>query len=122
MQTHKLKETNRLLDRWVPTAGTCVQIFNKEEGWIGHRLNILSIRVWRNQCALVARTGGDWITLGAARSLPVQVPRNAEELARAARDPLLITAYQYMAEYPDSDLAALLSQAEDFDSVLARPH
>src|SRR3569832_2077929 len=53
-------------------------IKNKEERWIGHRLNILGIRVYRGACFLVARTDDAWMTLGPSRRLPVQVPRNAE--------------------------------------------
>jgi hypothetical protein len=93
-------------------------IINKEEGWIGHRLNILRIRVWADKCQLVARSGNRWITLGPQRALPVEVPNNPEELARAASDPLLLTAYQYVTECPGSDLAELLAQRKDFKAVL----
>ena len=95
-------------------------IFNKEEGWIGHRLNILGIRVWPDKCQLVARAGDHWVPLGPTRVLPVEVPRNVEELARMARDPLLITAYQYVAEHPGSDLSDLLAQRKDFQAALNR--
>src|SRR5256885_1169101 len=99
--------------------GECVLVINKQEGWIGHRLNILGVRVWGDStCQLVARTEGGWLPLGPPRSLPVAVPTNAEQLLNAAHDPLLITAYQYMAEYPHSDLAALLSKRKDFHTVL----
>ena len=98
--------------------GACVLIINKEEGWIGHRLNILGVRVWGDKCQLVAKTDREWMTLGPPRRLPIEVPRNADDLTRAAHDPLLITAYQYMAEYPHSALAALLSKTKDFDTVL----
>ena len=95
-----------------------MRIIDKQEGWIGHRLNLLGIRVYRDRCQLVAKTGDKWMTLGPSRSLPVAVPRNAEELASAASDPLLITAYQYMGECPDSDLAYLLAQTKNVDDVL----
>jgi hypothetical protein len=91
---------------------------NKEEGWIGHRLNRIGIRVWRDKCQLVAKPEGDWVTIGPTRSLPLHVPKNAAELDSIAHDPLLLTAYQLIADNPDSDLAALLSQQIDFDSVL----
>lgn len=94
-------------------------VISKEEGWIGFRLNILGVRVWgNNTCNLVARTGTEWMILGPARDLPLEVPRDAEELSNAAHDPLLITAYQYMETYPDADLAALLSKTKDFDTVM----
>jgi hypothetical protein len=85
-----------------------VIVINREEGWIGHRLNILGVRVWADKCQLIARSGAEWLTLGPPKPLPIQVPANAEELSRAARDPLLITAYQILAEHPGSKLAALL--------------
>ena len=94
-------------------------IINKEEGWIGYRLNILGVRVWSDStCQLVAKSGGEWRTMGPARGLPVAVPTNAAELLSAVNDPLLLTAYQYMAEYPESDLAGLLSKRMDFETVL----
>jgi hypothetical protein len=95
-----------------------VLVINKQEGWIGHRLNILGIRVWADNCRLVAQTGGEWIVLGPPRLLPLKVPTNVEELARAAHDPLLITAYQYVTENPGTDLADLLAQRKDFQTAL----
>jgi hypothetical protein len=96
-----------------------VPFINRDEGWIGYRLNILGIRVWPDKCQLVAKSGTEWVTLGPPRPLPVQVPRNAEELARAAYDPLLLTAYQYIAGTPDSDLAEMLAQRKGFATALA---
>lgn len=93
-------------------------VIDRKEKWIGHRLNILGVRVADDHCQLVAKAGKDWITMGITRALPIRVPVTAEELLSAANDPLLITAYQYMAEYPDSNLARLLSKELDFDSVL----
>jgi len=92
-------------------------VINREEGWIGHRLTQLGIRAWPDRCQLVAKTGDEWMTLGPARKLPVKVPANADELRQAANDPLLITAYQYMDQYPGADLAALLAQKKDFALV-----
>lgn len=86
--------------------------------WIGYRLHIIGIRVWRDSCQLVAKSGSEWITLGSQRDLPVQVPRNAEELKAAASDPLVLTAYQYMTEHPESDLADLLAKRKDFEAAL----
>jgi hypothetical protein len=96
----------------------CVRIVNRNGRWIGHRLNILGIRVWENACQLVARNGTEWITLGPPRDLPVQVPRNAEELRSAASDPLRLTAYQYVTEHPGSDLAELLAKGKDFETAM----
>jgi len=70
-----------------------VLVINKEEGWIGHRLNILGVRVWADRCQLVATIDGGWMTLGAPRYLPLEIPKNAEDLVTAAHDPLLMTAY-----------------------------
>ena len=62
--------------------------------WIGCRLHIIGIRVWRDSCQLAAKSGSEWITLSSQRDLPVQVSRNAEELKAAASDPLGLTVYQ----------------------------
>jgi hypothetical protein len=95
-----------------------VRIVNRSGRWIGHRLNILGIRVWGDACQLVARNGTEWIPLGPPRELPVQIPRNAEELRAAASDPLRLTAYQYVTEHPGSDLAELLAKRKDFETAL----
>ena len=95
-----------------------VRVVNRNARWIGHRLNILGLRVWEDACQLVARNGNDWITLGPARDLPVQIPRNAEELRAAASDPLSLTAYQYVTEHPESDLRELLAKTKDFETAL----
>ena len=47
-----------------------------------------------------------------------KVPCNAEELRAAASDALLLTAYQYMTEHPESDLAELLVKRKDFETAL----
>lgn len=85
---------------------------------IDYRLNILGIRVWENACQLIARSGKDWTSLGPRWDLPVHVPGNDEELKGAIADTLRLTAYQYHAERPGSDLAAVLSKAKMFESAL----
>jgi hypothetical protein len=85
---------------------------------IDYRLNILGIRVWENACQLIARSGGEWSALGPRWDLPVHVPRNADELKDAVADTLRLTAYQYNAERPGSDLVEVLSKARNFESAL----
>ena len=47
-----------------------MKVVNRAEGWIGYRSNILGIRVWENDCQLVAKIGGDkWETIGPRRTL-----------------------------------------------------
>ncbi len=58
------------------------------------------------------------MTLGQMRNLPVQISQTAEELKEAAGDPLRITAYQYVSEHGDSDLADLLAKRKDFESAM----
>lgn len=95
-----------------------MRVANRSERWIGYRLNQLGIRVWQNACQLVARNGNEWITLGPPRTLPIQVPRSAEELKAAGSDPLRLTAYQYLTELPGSDLEELLATRKDFDTAM----
>src|SRR6185312_8063954 len=98
-----------------------VTVINREEGWVGHRLTQLGIRVWPDRCQLVAKSGEQWMTLGPPRKLPLKVPGNPAELVSAANDPLLITAYQYMGEYPGADLALLLARKKDFALAMNPP-
>ena len=95
-------------------------VINREEGWIGHRLTRLGIRVWADRCQLVAKSGEEWMTLGPPRDLPVKIPATEAELLAAADDPLLITAYQYMGEHPGADLAALLAGKTNFSEAVNR--
>jgi hypothetical protein len=81
-------------------------------------LNILGIRVWEHSCQLIARTGENWSTIGPRWDLPVQVPKGGEELKAAAAEPLRLTAYQYCAECPGSDLAEVLSETKDWAAAL----
>jgi hypothetical protein len=86
--------------------------------WIDYRLNILGIRVWENSCQLVAKGAGEWSTIGPRWDLPVQVPRNPEEVKAAALDTLRLTAYQYVTEHKVSDLADVLAKQKDFEMAM----
>lgn len=86
--------------------------------FIDYRLNILGIRVWENSCQLISRSGEEWTTIGPRWDLPMHVPQNSEELRAAAAEPLRLTAYQYCADSPGSDLARMLSQVEDFSVAM----
>jgi hypothetical protein len=85
---------------------------------IDYRLNILGIRVWEDACQRISRSGQEWGTMGPRRDLPVHVPQNADELKTAAADTLRLTAYQYNAERPGSDLVEVLGKTKDFESAL----
>ena len=85
--------------------------------FLDYRLNILGIRVWEHSCQLIARSGKEWGTIGPRLDLPVYVPKDAEELKTAAAEPLRLTAYQYCAECPGSDLAEVLSETKDFSEA-----
>jgi hypothetical protein len=95
-----------------------MKVVNRNERWIGYRLNILGIRVFEDACQLVAKSGEKWVTLGHRCDLPVNVPQNADELKEAAADPLRLTAYQYVSEHRDNELADLLAGRKDFDSAM----
>lgn len=96
-----------------------MKVVNLAERWIGYRLNILGIRVWKENCQLVAKISGDrWETIGPRRTLPVHIPQNVEQFKDAATDSLRITAYQYAAFPNKSDLVEVLSQQKDFEAAL----
>jgi hypothetical protein len=94
-----------------------MKVRNNSAGFIGYRLNILGIRVWENACQLVAKTPQGWTTLGGKRSLPIQIPRTADELQAASNDPLLLQAYQYESAFPASDLRDVLAKKKAFQSA-----
>ena len=50
--------------------------------------------------------------------MPVHVSQNVEELKTASADTLRLTAYQYNAERPGSDLVEVLSKTKNCDSAL----
>ena len=93
------------------------QILDSASRCIDYRLNILGIRVGDNYCQLIAKCYGAWTPFGPRRSLPVKIPATPAELQDAASDVLRMTAYQYQAERPKSDLAAVLSQTRSFEAA-----
>ena len=94
-----------------------MRVVDREKKWIGFRLNLLGVRVWKDgRCQLVARNrDGRWDTLGPSRRLPVHIP---DDVAVIGTDTLLLTAYQYEHEKPGSDLRALLEQSSDFEDAV----
>ena len=48
----------------------------------------------------------------------MHVSQNVEELKTASADTLRLTAYQYNAERPGSDLTEVLGKSKDFESAL----
>jgi hypothetical protein len=95
-----------------------VRHVDKAALFVDYRLNILGIRVWKYSCKLIVRSGNEWGTMGPGSDLPVHVPKDARELKEAAAEPLRLTAYQYCADGPDSDLAEVLSETKDFEEAL----
>lgn len=91
-----------------------MRVVDRAARQIDYRLNILGIRVWENACQLISRSGLEWGTMGPPRDLPVHVPQNAAELQAAAADTVRLTAYQYNAERPGSDLVEVLRKSKDF--------
>jgi len=72
---------------------------------VDYRLNLLGIRLSKGTAQLIAKYGvSEWTTLGPARALPLHIPQTSAELKAAGQDALLLTAYQYEAEIPESDL------------------
>jgi hypothetical protein len=95
-----------------------MRFVDQHERFIDYRLNLLGIRVWPQCCQLVSRNGNEWIALGPRLDLPIDVPRRREELKDAAGDTLRMTAYQYDAERPGSDLLEVLRRAKSFNAAL----
>jgi hypothetical protein len=96
-----------------------VRVVNQQEQCIGYRLNILGVRVYRDYCQLIAKSGNEWLTVGPMKPLPVIVPTDPGDLGT---DPLLLTAYQYDQEHPGSDLYDVLAQRKSFDEALSQDY
>jgi len=78
-------------------------------GVVDYRLHLLGIRLSKGTAQLIAKYGdSEWTTLGAVRALPLHIPQTPDELKAAGQDALLLTAYQYDAECPGSDLRKAL--------------
>jgi hypothetical protein len=92
--------------------------------FIDYYLNLLGVRVWKDACQLISRSGPGWSPLGGQRPLPVRIPLTPAETTEDWVDELRMTAYQYQIENPDSDLAEVLSQTRDFFIALKNrlPH
>ena len=93
-----------------------MRVVNKQLQCIGYRLNLLGVGVYRHYAQLVARSGGEWVTIRPLRELPIEVPSAVTELGS---DTLLLTAYQYCQENPGTDLKDVLSRRKDFDAAIA---
>jgi hypothetical protein len=94
---------------------TRARVPNPVEQYIGYRLNILGVRVWKDRCQLIARRGDQWMPLGPSRPLPVKIPHDP---AQIGTDTLLLTALQFDAEQPGSDIREVLAQTKDFETAL----
>ena len=95
-----------------------MKVVNREARTIDYRLNLLWIRVSKDAAQLIARWRGDeWSTIGAQRELPIRFPLTPSELNDVAGDTLRLTAYQYDAERPGSDLRAVLALEKEFEAA-----
>jgi CheY-like chemotaxis protein len=86
---------------------------------IDYCLHILGIRVRKNSCGLIARTGNAWVSIGASRSLPLELPDHGAMPAADARDSLFVTVWQYEHEHPGTDIRLVLTGKKPFDIALA---
>jgi hypothetical protein len=97
-------------------AGVKLRVPDRSGEFIGYRLNILGVRVWKNYCRLVAKDAtGAWTPLGPPRPLPIIIPGDPSSIAS---DALLLTIYQYDVERPGSDLRQVLAQNKEFELAL----
>jgi hypothetical protein len=92
-----------------------MRIVNKQKGYIAYTLNILGIRVYAATCQMIAKQGCAWVTIGADRRLPVEIPAEVDTISG---DPLLLTVFQLRSAFPDSDLIDLLTGRRDLSAAL----
>lgn len=88
---------------------------------IDYRLNQLGIRVTPAACHLIAVSKNGWRPIGFARELPLKAPKGEDEMRASLSDPLQMTAQQYIAAHPDTDLADVLMQIKPFAEALKDP-
>ena len=81
---------------------------------VDYRLNLLGIRIWDGHCCLIAKGQDGWRPIGPVHILPIHMPTR-HELRNSSAGVLRVTAHQYQAEHPDSNLAQrlLTSQPEE---------
>lgn len=91
-----------------------MRVVNKHKRCISYTLNILGIRVFEEKCELIAKHGDQWVPIGNAKQLPLDVQLAADPQS----DPLLLTISQYSVTFPDSDLVAVLRGARSIDQAL----
>ena len=95
-----------------------MKMVNREARTIDYRMNLLGIRVSKDAAYLIAKWRGDeWTTIGALRELPIRFPLTPSELNGVAGDTLCLTAYQYNAEHPGSDLRLVLALEKEFETA-----
>lgn len=92
-----------------------MRVVNREERHISYTLNILGLRVFEDVCELIARRGDEWVSIGSAKQLPLDLSTEAG----LESDPLLLTVSQYSAAFPGSDLVAILQGERQFEQALA---
>jgi hypothetical protein len=92
-----------------------MRVPNPAQHCIGYRLNIIGVRVYRECCQLVARVGDEWMHIGLPRALPISLP---DDMRSVGLDPMLLTIYQYEAEFPGSDLLDVLALRKTLDEAL----
>lgn len=96
-----------------------MKVANAEMSSIEYRLNILGIRVTERDGQLIAKSSDEWSPIGQRLQLPLPVPRTSEDLKEAADSPLKLTAYQFNAENPDTDIIEVLEQTKDLKTAIA---
>jgi len=94
------------------------RVVDTESNSIDYRLNQLGIRLWQHYCQLISKHKGAWVTIGPIVELPVNTPKETDELLSAWSDPIKMTAFQFMQEHPESDLSDLLLRKKAFQDVL----
>ena len=96
-----------------------MKIVNREARTIDYRMNLLGIRVSKDAAQLIAKWRGDeWTTISQQRELPIRFPLTPSDLKDVAGDTLRLTAYQYDAERPGSDLRVVLALEKEFEAAV----
>ena len=90
---------------------------NQGGGFVDYHLNLLGVRVFEDACQLVARSEQGWVSIGPKCDLPIEIPKDTQELI--GTDSLKLTAWQYAQEHPCSDIREVLSRRKSFELALS---
>ena len=114
-----MQRSNFRVQRWGDVVISTLRNRDAAAPHIDYCLHIIGIRVWTDECQLIAKTAGTWLPIGPKRQLPVHIPEDYASLQPVEENALEVTAWQYAAEHHGTNIRAVLSKHTLLDEALA---